>query len=90
MTKLKIFCVTNKQVPALENSNFILSGVVTKFNEKYIVSNYKDNIFLRTILFRINLHYWYWKNLLQEEDAEWIGFCQEDGCGSKVKKTLKK
>ena len=61
MAKLKIFCVTNKQVPALENSNFILSGVGNyKFNEKYIVSNYKDNIFFKEQYYsELTFHYWY-------------------------------
>ncbi len=78
MAKLKIFCVTDKQVPALEKSNFILSGVGNfNFNDNYIKSNYKDNIFHKEKYYsELTFHYWYWKNLLKEEDAEWVGFCQ--------------
>jgi len=78
MAKLKIFCVTNKQVPALENSNFILSGVGNnEFNNKYIKSNNKKNIFFKEQYYsELTFHYWYWKNLLEEEDSDWIGFCQ--------------
>ena len=78
MAKLKIFCVTNKQVPALENSNFILSAVGDNdFGDNYIQSNIKDNIIYKEKYYsELTFHYWYWKNLLEEEDAEWIGFCQ--------------
>ena len=92
MAKLKIFCVTNKQVPVLENSNFILSGVGSyKFNEKYIKSNLKDNIFFKEQYYsELTFHYWYWKNLLQEEDSEWIGFCQRRRLWLQSRKDIEK
>ena len=78
MAKLKIFCVTNKQVPTLENSNFVLCGVGQyNFNENYIKSNHSNNIIHKEKHYsELTFHYWYWKNLLEKEDAEWIGFCQ--------------
>ena len=46
MVKLKIFCVTNKMVPALENSNYILGGVgKSNFNNYYLRSDHGINIF---------------------------------------------
>ena len=34
---LKIFCVTNKELPKLENSHLLMAGVgVNKFNKKYL------------------------------------------------------
>ena len=92
MAKLKIFCVTNKQVPALENSNFILSGVGNyDFGDKYIQSNIKDNIIYKEKYYsELTFHYWYWKNLLEEEDAEWIGFCQRRRLWLQDNETIKK
>ena len=80
MPKLKIFCVTNKKVPVLENSTFILGGVGDfDFNSNYIRSDNKDNIFYKEKYYsELTFHYWYWKNLLdKEKDGQWIGFCQK-------------
>ncbi len=92
MTKLKIFCVTNKHVPALENSNFILSGVGDfNFGDHYIQSNNKDNIIHKEKYYsELTFHYWYWKNLLKEEDAEWIGFCQRRRLWLQEAKSIKR
>ena len=78
MVKLKIFCVTNKMVPALENSNYILGGVgKSNFNNYYLRSDHGINIFEKEKYYsELTFHYWYWKNLLKNEDAEWVGFCQ--------------
>ena len=78
MVKLKIFCVTNKLVPALENSNYILGGVgKSNFNNYYLRSDHGINIFEKEKYYsELTFHYWYWKNLLKNEDAEWVGFCQ--------------
>ena len=43
---LKIFCVTNKIIPYLENSNLTLAGVGSgEFPKGYLLSNTKQNIF---------------------------------------------
>ena len=77
--KIKLFCVTDKPLPKLENSNLILAGVGKyKFTSKYIDSSTRINIFNKEEYYsELTFHYWYWKNLLNNEDYEWIGFCQK-------------
>ena len=44
--KIKLFCVTDKPLPNLENTNLILAGVgKNKFSSKYINTSTKINIF---------------------------------------------
>ena len=48
MSNLEIYCVTDKEVPFLEKSNYKLAGVGRKkFSEKYLKCNYRDNIFFK-------------------------------------------
>ena len=77
--KLKIYCVTNKVLKNLENSSLKLVGVgKEKFSEKYLDCSEKINIYSKEKYYsELTFHYWYWKNLLQNEDAEWVGFCQK-------------
>ena len=76
---LKIYCVTNKVIPYLEDSKLLLAGVgKEKFNEKYIKSSIKQNIFYKEKHYsELTFHYWYWKNLLLSEQNQWVGFCQK-------------
>ena len=46
MSNLEIYCVTDKEIPFLEESNYKLAAVGKgKFSEKYLKCNFKDNIF---------------------------------------------
>ncbi len=76
---IKLFCVTDKPLPKLENTNLILAGVGKyNFTSKYIDTSTKINIFNKEEYYsELTFHYWYWKNLLNSEDCEWIGFCQK-------------
>ena len=77
---IKIFCVTNKRIPYLENSKLILAGVGKEnFSNKYLKSNYGNNIEYKEKFYsELVFHYWYWKNVLyKEEQNSWIGFSQK-------------
>ena len=79
MKNLKIFCVTDKVLKFLENTNYNV-GWVGKENppENYILSNNKINIFSKEKYYsELTFHYWYWKNLLNIKSTEWVGFCQK-------------
>ena len=77
--KIKLFCVTDKPLPSLEDSCLNLVGVGKElFNNKYLDCSKKENIYYKEKNYsELTFHYWYWKNLLQNEDAEWVGFCQK-------------
>ena len=77
--KIKLFCVTDKPLKNLENTNLILAGVgKNNFDKKYIDCSTKINIFNKEEYYsELTFHYWYWKNLLRTEDHKWIGFCQK-------------
>ena len=80
MEKFKIYCVTNKELDFLNNSNYKI-GWVSKEDPlpNYIVCDKGDNIFYKEKYYsELTFHYWYWKNLLdKEKDGQWIGFCQK-------------
>ena len=77
--KLKLYCVTNKSLPNLENTDLKFAGVgKNKFSTKYIDASTDINIFNKEEYYsELTFHYWYWKNLLNKENYEWIGFCQK-------------
>ena len=81
MEKLKIYCVTNKEISFLNNSNYKIAWVSKKERPlpNYINCNKGDNIFYKEKYYsELTFHYWYWKNLLDKEtDDQWIGFCQK-------------
>ena len=76
---LKIYCVTDKPLKKLENSNLNLAGVGKNFfSDRYISSDEKININSKERHYsELTFHYWFWKNLLENEKSEWIGFCQK-------------
>jgi hypothetical protein len=76
--KLNIYCVTNKVVPSLENTNLKLAAVgQNKFPESYLRSNFRDNIFYKEKHYsELTFHYWYWKNMMNISDNDWNGFSQ--------------
>ena len=79
MSNLKIFCVTDKEVKFLSNTNYKIGWVGKEIPpENYILSNVNDNIFSKEKYYsELTFHYWYWKNLLNLKNDEWIGFCQK-------------
>ena len=80
MSNLEIYCVTDKEVPFLEESNYKLAGVGrNSFSEKYLRCDNKDNIFYKEKNYsELTFHYWFWKNQLNlSDDDDWIGFCQK-------------
>ena len=79
-SKLKIFCVTNKELEFLEKTNYQLAGVGKhKFNINYLKSDTDKNIFYKEQHYsELVFHYWFWKNQLKNyADDVWIGFCQK-------------
>ena len=54
--------------------------------EFYIKSNDKINIFQKEKYYsELTFHYWYWKNLLDLNSDNWIGFCQKRRFWSNIK-----
>jgi len=76
---LKLYCVTNKPLPNLEKTELKLVGVgKNEFSTKYIDTSININIFKKEEYYsELTFHYWYWKNLLNKENYEWVGFCQK-------------
>ena len=66
MSKLHIYCVTNKRLPFLEESSYKLCSVGKEFlHDKYLNSNSLKNIFEKEKYYsELTFHYWYWKNLM--------------------------
>ena len=79
MSGLSIYCVTNKRVKFLENFFYNLAWVGNQDAPKnYLKCDNKKNIFFKEKYYsELTFHYWYWKNLLNIEKNEWVGFCQK-------------
>ena len=79
MSNLKLYCVTNKNLDFLEKLPINLVGVgQDHFPNKYIKCDSADNIYFKEKYYsELTFHYWYWKNLLNSETKEWVGFCQK-------------
>ena len=79
MNNLEIYCVTNKKLLFLENTNLKLVGVGKEnFSDKYLKCDNKINIYDKEKYYsELTFHYWYWKNCLNVSKKEWIGFCQK-------------
>ena len=79
MNGLTIYCVTNKSVNFLKNTNYKI-GWVGKDNPdpSFINCNGSDNIFYKEKYYsELTFHYWYWKNLMNLNEDDWVGFCQK-------------
>ena len=78
MNPLDIYCVTNKQINFLRNSNYKMAWVGQAIPPKnYIACDNKNNIFHKEKYYsELTFHYWYWKNLLDINSKNWVGFCQ--------------
>ena len=77
--KLEIFCVTNKRVLHIEETNYHIAGVGKgNFPKHYLKCNTMNNIFYKEEYYsELAFHYWYWKNLFKLSNDNWIGFCQK-------------
>tara|TARA_B110000008_G_C16803219_1_gene497603 strand:+ start:29 stop:829 length:801 start_codon:yes stop_codon:yes gene_type:complete len=79
MDILEIYCVTDKKVNFLDNTQYKIGWVGEEETpNNYISCNYKDNIFFKEKYYsELTFHYWYWKNILDLKNKNWIGFCQK-------------
>ena len=80
MKKIKIYCVTNKPVNFLNNSEYNMAWVgMDAPPDNYLKCDTEDNIFYKEKYYsELTFHYWYWKNLLKHENDDcWVGFCQK-------------
>jgi hypothetical protein len=79
MKNLEIYCVTNKTLNYLDQSNYNIGWVGNEIPAKnYILCNSEDNIFYKEKYYsELTFQYWYWKNKLRVEENNWIGFCQK-------------
>ena len=79
MKNIKMYCVTNKILNLLDDSNYNLGWVGNEEPPKnYILCNDIDNIFYKEKYYsELTFQYWYWKNELNINDDSWIGFCQK-------------
>tara|TARA_B110000483_G_scaffold195792_1_gene233717 strand:- start:420 stop:1223 length:804 start_codon:yes stop_codon:yes gene_type:complete len=79
MIKLEMYCITNKVVNLLNETNYKVGWVgKEKPPNNYIPCNMQDNIFFKEKYYsELTFHYWYWKNKLDLNNEDWIGFCQK-------------
>ena len=87
MKNLEIYCITNKVVNFLDNTEYKIGWVgKDKAPDNYITCNTKDNIFFKEKYYsELTFQYWYWKNVLDINNNRWIGFCQRRRFWSKKK-----
>ena len=92
MKNLEIYCVTNKALSFLNDTNYERAWVGQENPPKnYLRCDNGDNIYFKEKNYsELTFHYWYWKNLLQEEDSEWIGFCQRRRLWIQSRKDIEK
>ena len=78
MKNIEIYCVTNKPIKFLENFNYKLCAVgKNNFSKKYLRCDTGNNIYNKEKHYsELTFHYWYWKNKLDVNNKNWIGFCQ--------------
>ena len=91
MNKLEMYCITNKVVNLLNETNYKVGWVgVEKPPNNYILCNTQDNIFFKEKYYsELTFQYWYWKNMLHEDNSNWIGFCQKRRFWIKKNSTIK-
>ena len=79
MIKLEMYCITNKVVNLLNETNYKVGWVGReKPPNNYLACNAQDNIFFKEKYYsELTFHYWYWKNKLDLNNKDWIGFCQK-------------
>jgi len=79
MKKLEMYCITNKVVNIVNETNYKIGWVgKEKPPNHYILCNSKDNIFHKEKYYsELTFQYWFWKNKLDLKHENWIGFCQK-------------
>ena len=80
MPQIKFYCVTNKKVDFFKsdlfNFGWVGDGVPPK---NYLTCNDKDNIFDREKFYsELTFHYWYWKNILYQENKDQWNLTEAD------------
>ena len=77
--KLELFCITNKRLKFLENTSYNLCWVgQQKAPDGYLKCDNGVNIFSKEKYYsELTFQYWYWKNKLDLNNPNWIGFCQK-------------
>ena len=79
MKDLEIYCVSNKTLDFLGNTNYEIGWVgKEKAPKNYLTCDNGDNIFYKEKYYsELTFQYWFWKNKLDLEKKNWIGFCQK-------------
>jgi hypothetical protein len=79
MKNLEMYCVTNKTLDFLEGSNYAIGWVgQEKPPQHYLTCDTEDNIFFKEKYYsELTFQYWFWKNKLNLDKKNWIGFCQK-------------
>ena len=79
MKHLEIYCVTNKALSFLNDTNYERAWVGQENPPKnYLRCDNGDNIYFKEKNYsELTFHYWYWKNKLDLNKKNWIGFCQK-------------
>ena len=79
MSSLEIFCVTDKIIPNIEKTGYnIATPKNGSFPKNYLKSDVGENIIYKEKYYsELTFHYWYWKNMLNINNNNWIGFCQK-------------
>ena len=79
MKNLEIYCVTNKMIDFLSNTNYDIAWVgQEKAPENYLTCDTGDNIYFKEKNYsELTFHYWFWKNKLDLNKENWVGFCQK-------------
>ena len=74
-----MYCITNKVVNLLNETNYKVGWVGReKPPNNYLLCNEQDNIFFKEKYYsELTFHYLYWKNKLDLNNQDWIGFCQK-------------
>tara|TARA_Y100000294_G_scaffold105950_1_gene98415 strand:+ start:197 stop:994 length:798 start_codon:yes stop_codon:yes gene_type:complete len=79
MQKIEMYCVTNMEISYLNKIPYNLAAVGNgNFSKNYIRCDNKENIYHKEKNYsELTFHYWFWKNILNSTNSEWIGFCQK-------------
>ena len=79
MDKLELYCVTNKPIKSLDNFKYKLAAVgKDKFPDNYIRCDNGINIYDKEKNYsELTFQYWFWKNKLNLNNDNWVGFCQK-------------
>ena len=74
-----MYCVTNKEIKFINKTNYRAGWVgLGPVPNNYIECNTQDNIYFKEQYYsELTFHYWFWKNQLNLNSSDWIGFCQK-------------